>query len=81
MGEPITCKPFIWIMFVGTLDREKVCEALRKGGLKTFFGTISFAPSGIANLYTPPVLQVQHGKVRVIYPANIRTTEFCVGVQ
>lgn len=65
----------------GTLDREKVRAALREGGFKTFFGTISFAPSGIANSYTPPVFQVQDGKVRVIYPAKIRSTDFRIGVQ
>ncbi|MDX6805974.1 amino acid ABC transporter substrate-binding protein [Terrihabitans rhizophilus] len=64
----------------GSTDRDAVRAELKKGGFKTFFGPISFAPSGIANSYVPPVLQLQGGKVQVIYPAEIATGEFKAGL-
>ncbi|WP_229729349.1 amino acid ABC transporter substrate-binding protein [Agaricicola taiwanensis] len=60
----------------GSTDHDKVRTELQKGGFKTFFGPISFAPSGIANSYVPPVLQIQNGKVEVVVPQEIATSEF-----
>jgi branched-chain amino acid transport system substrate-binding protein len=62
-------------------DRDKVRAELAKGGFETFFGPVSFGPTGIANSYTPPVFQIQGGKVRVVYPGNIKTADLQLGVQ
>jgi branched-chain amino acid transport system substrate-binding protein len=62
-------------------DHDKVRAELQKGDFKTFFGPISFAPSGIANSYVPPVMQVQNGKIEVIYPEVIKTSDFNIGVK
>ncbi|MGM4893404.1 amino acid ABC transporter substrate-binding protein [Tardiphaga sp. 20_F10_N6_6] len=60
----------------GSKDRNAVREQLAKGGFKTFFALISFGPTGIANSYIPPVYQIQQGKVQVVYPADIATSDF-----
>jgi branched-chain amino acid transport system substrate-binding protein len=65
----------------GSTDRDKVRAELQKGGFDTFFGPISFAPSGIANSYVPPVLQLQGGKVEVVFPPEIATSEFKTSLQ
>jgi branched-chain amino acid transport system substrate-binding protein len=64
-----------------SIDHDKVRAELQKGGFKTFFGPISFAPSGIANSYVPPVMQVQNGKIEVIYPEEIKSSDFRIGVK
>ena len=57
-------------------NRSAVREQLAKGGFKTFFAPVSFGPTGIANSYVPPVFQIQSGRVQVVYPAEIATSEF-----
>jgi branched-chain amino acid transport system substrate-binding protein len=63
----------------GSKDRNAVREQLAKGGFKTFFAPISFGQSGIANSYVPPVFQIQQGRVQVVYPPEIATSEFRTG--
>jgi branched-chain amino acid transport system substrate-binding protein len=63
----------------GSKERGAVREQLAKGGFKTFFGPISFGPNGMANSYVPPVLQIQQGKVQVVFPPEIATGTFRVG--
>lgn len=60
----------------GSKDRAAVRDQLAKGNFKTFFAPVSFAPSGIANSYIPPVYQIQNGKVEVILPAELATSKF-----
>lgn len=60
----------------GSKDRNAVREQLAKGGFKTFFAPVSFGPTGIANSYVPPVFQIQQGKVQVVFPADIATSDF-----
>jgi branched-chain amino acid transport system substrate-binding protein len=60
----------------GSKDRDAVRAQLVKGGFKTFFAPVSFGPTGIANSYVPPVYQIQQGKVQVVFPANIATSDF-----
>lgn len=64
----------------GSLDRDKVRAELKKGGFKTFFGPITFSEIGIADSYIPPVLQIQDGKVQVVFPPEIATSEFRTGL-
>ncbi|WP_207482748.1 amino acid ABC transporter substrate-binding protein [Arenibaculum pallidiluteum] len=65
----------------GSADRAAVRAELAKGGFKTFFGPISFGPSGMANSYVPPAYQIQDGKVRVLLPDEVRTSDFRAGVK
>ncbi len=60
----------------GSKDRNAVREQLAKGGFKTFFAPVSFGPTGIADSYIPPVYQIQQGKVRVVFPPDVATSEF-----
>lgn len=60
----------------GSKDRDAVRAQLVKGSFKTFFAPVSFGPTGIANSYTPPVYQIQQGKVQVVFPAEIATGDF-----
>ncbi len=63
----------------GSKDRTAVREQLAKGNFKTFFAPVSFGPTGMANSYVPPVYQIQNGKVQVILPAELATSEFRSG--
>ncbi|MFD1702587.1 amino acid ABC transporter substrate-binding protein [Methylopila henanensis] len=64
----------------GSKNRDAVRAELKKGGFETFFAPISFAPSGIANSYVPPVYQIQNSKVEVVFPAGVATSTFKPGV-
>jgi branched-chain amino acid transport system substrate-binding protein len=65
----------------GSIDRDKVREALAKGGFDTFFGPLSFNAVGQAVSYVPPVFQIQKGKPVVIYPEVIKGGELELGVK
>lgn len=53
----------------GSLDKEKVRDALAATDLKTFYGQIKFAPEG-NNIAKPMVLrQIQDGKYNVVAPS------------
>lgn len=51
----------------GSLDREKVREAIANSDLQTIYGTINFNPNGQIN-GTSIVLQILDGKVFEVYP-------------
>ena len=54
----------------GTLDKEKIREALSKTDMKTFYGAIKFSPAG-NNIAKPMVLrQIQNGKYNVVAPSQ-----------
>ena len=54
----------------GSLDREKVRDALAKTDLMTFYGRIKFSPAG-NNIAKPMVLrQIQNGKYNVVAPSK-----------
>lgn len=65
----------------GSTDRDAVRAELGKGNFETFFGLISFGPTGMANSYVPPVYQIQDRQVKVIYPEAVKTGEFRLGVR
>lgn len=65
----------------GSVDRDKVREALAKGGFDTFFGPISFNGAGQTVSYVPPVFQIQKGKPVVIYPDVIKGGDMLLGVR
>ena len=64
----------------GTTGHAAVRSALAAGGYDTFFGPLSFDKDGEANSYVPPVLQVQGGKIVVIYPDAIKQGAVRFGV-
>jgi branched-chain amino acid transport system substrate-binding protein len=64
----------------GSTKPQAIRDQLARGDFKTFFGPISFAPSGIANSYIPPVFQIQGGTVEVIFPSEIATKPFRAGI-
>ena len=66
---------------VGTVDKDKVRDALRAGNFKTFFGPLSFNAVGQADSYVPPVFQIVGGKIVVIYPDVIKQGSLRLGVR
>lgn len=55
----------------GSLDKKKVRDALASLDIQTFYGPIKFGPNGMLLVRSLPVIQVQKGKVAVLYPADI----------
>ena len=54
----------------GSLDTEKVRDAIAATNMKTFYGSIKFAPAG-NNIAKPMVLrQIQNGEYKVVAPAK-----------
>ncbi len=59
----------------GTLDREKVRDALAETDLMTFYGRVKFGPNG-NNVAKPMVLrQIQDGKYNVVAPSEFASHE------
>jgi branched-chain amino acid transport system substrate-binding protein len=70
------------LAFVYAIENAKsvypkaVRNALEKLNIKTFYGTIRFAPNG-ENVYKPmATIQIQHQKLVTIYPRNIANAKF-----
>ncbi len=64
----------------GSLDREKVRDALANMNVVTFWGPVHFGPNGQIDSLEPPVFQIQGGKAVVVHPPEIRQGEFKLGV-
>ena len=59
----------------GSLDKEKIHEALTKTELATFYGSIKFSEAG-NNIAKPMVLrQIQNGKYNVVAPSKYASHE------
>lgn len=56
----------------GTLDRAKVRAALASLDIITFYGAIKFSPNGMNQVRDLPIIQVQNGKIAVLYPNDIK---------
>jgi len=65
----------------GTLDRQKVRDALAAMNEMTFWGPVKFGPTGQISSLEPPVFQIQKGKPTVIHPAPIRQSDLQLGVK
>jgi branched-chain amino acid transport system substrate-binding protein len=65
----------------GSIDREKVRDALAKLNVNTFFGPIHFNEMGQADSYSPPIFQLQNGKTVVLYPPSVKQGELHLGVK
>jgi branched-chain amino acid transport system substrate-binding protein len=56
----------------GSLDKDKVREQLASLDVITFYGPIKFGPNGMNQSRELPIIQVQKGKVVVLYPEAIK---------
>jgi branched-chain amino acid transport system substrate-binding protein len=65
----------------GTLDRQKVRDALASLKEMTFWGPVHFGKTGQIDSLEPPVFQIQGGKPIVIHPPLIKQGELRLGVQ
>lgn len=64
----------------GTLDRDKVRDALASLDVMTFWGPVKFGANGQINSLEPPVFQIQNAKPVVLFPEAIKQGEFKLGV-
>ena len=64
----------------GSLDRDKVRDALAKLDVVTFWGPVKFGPNGQINSLEPPVFQIQGGKPIVLFPQAIKQGDLKLGV-
>jgi branched-chain amino acid transport system substrate-binding protein len=64
----------------GTLDRDKVRDALAGMDVLTFWGPVKFGSNGQINSLEPPVFQIQGGKPVVLFPDAIKQGELKLGV-
>src|SRR5262245_19008121 len=58
----------------GSLDRERVRDALAHMDTMTFFGPIKFRADGMNETRALPLIQIQAGKPVLIYPNELSTT-------
>ncbi|WP_022724447.1 amino acid ABC transporter substrate-binding protein [Rhodopseudomonas sp. B29] len=65
----------------GSIDRDKVRDALASLDVTTFFGPVKFGANGQINSLDPPVFQIQGGKPVVLFPQAIKQGELKVGVE
>ena len=60
----------------GSTEPVAVRDALAALDAPTFFGPLKFGPEGQETALKPPVLQIQDGKLVVLYPEEIRQATF-----
>jgi branched-chain amino acid transport system substrate-binding protein len=60
----------------GSIDPVAVRDALAALDAPTFFGPLKFGPEGQETALKPPVLQIQDGKLVVLYPDEIKQASF-----
>ncbi|NEW93857.1 ABC transporter substrate-binding protein [Rhodopseudomonas sp. BR0M22] len=65
----------------GSLDRDKVRDALASLDVVTFFGPVRFGANGQINSLDPPVFQIQSGKPVVLFPQAIKQGDLKIGVE
>lgn len=64
----------------GSIEPQKVRDALATMDLTTFWGPVHFAADGQIDSLKPPVFQIQNGKAVVIFPDAIKHGELLSGV-
>ncbi|MGH6680339.1 MAG: amino acid ABC transporter substrate-binding protein, partial [Bradyrhizobium sp.] len=65
----------------GTLDPQKVRDALASLNVVTFYGPVKFGPTGQITSLEPPVFQIQGGKPVVLSPSQIKQGDLKLGVE
>lgn len=63
----------------GTLDATKVRDALAALNVTTFYGQVHFGENGQIDSLEPPVLQIQDGKILVLFPEAVKQADFRLG--
>ena len=56
----------------GTIDKAKVRDALASLDIMTFYGPIKFGPNGMNGTRVLPIIQVQGGKVVMVYQDSVK---------
>jgi len=56
----------------GTIDKAKVRDALASLDIMTFYGPIKFGPNGMNGTRVLPIIQVQGGKVVMVFPDSVK---------
>jgi branched-chain amino acid transport system substrate-binding protein len=65
----------------GSLDPQKVRDALASLDVVTFYGPVKFGPTGQITSLEPPVFQIQGAKPVVLSPQQIKQGELKLGVE
>jgi branched-chain amino acid transport system substrate-binding protein len=65
----------------GTLDPQKVRDALASLDVVTFYGPVKFGPTGQITSLEPPVFQIQGAKPVVLSPPDIKQGDLKLGVE
>jgi branched-chain amino acid transport system substrate-binding protein len=65
----------------GTLEPQKVRDALASLDVVTFYGPVKFGPTGQITSLEPPVFQIQGAKPVVLSPQQIKQGELKLGVE
>lgn len=63
----------------GTIDRDKVRDAIAAMDTMTFYGPIKFGPTGQISSLKPPIIQLQEKVMKVVYPPDIAQAELRFG--
>lgn len=64
----------------GSIEPQKVRDALAAMDTETFYGRVKFGPTGQITSLEPPVFQIQGKKPVVIYPQAVKQADFKFGV-
>jgi branched-chain amino acid transport system substrate-binding protein len=64
----------------GSIDRNKVRDALAAIDAVTFWGPVKFGSTGQITSLEPPVFQIQNGRPVVIHPQEVKQGELQLGV-
>jgi branched-chain amino acid transport system substrate-binding protein len=59
----------------GSIESDKVRDALAATEFNTFYGVIKFGPSGQNATLGNPILQIQNKKIVIVAPANVKQGE------
>jgi branched-chain amino acid transport system substrate-binding protein len=65
----------------GTINPKKVRDALASLDVMTFWGPVHFGSNGQIDSLKPPVFQIQGGTQMVIYPKDIKQSDFRQGLE
>ncbi len=60
----------------GSLEPQKIRDAIAALDVATFFGHLKFGPNGQVTTLEPPVFQIQDGRPLVLHPASVKQANF-----
>ncbi len=62
----------------GSLDKDKVRDALVDTDITTFYGPVKFAETGMNQVRDLPIIQVQDEAIKVLAPADIKNADLAL---